>query len=299
MCLASAASTLQPGACVYWSKRSTSSNDATSCFVVRSPAAECVCVGGDGQFLQTFHLSTCPVPKLNAVHRSEAHAAHEAVADAALAVRPTIELCVQAKLGAALANVSVNTLEEPKAGATDQGEAETNKARGGGYSGGGDGGGGGGGTADLLSIGGVLRPGVFRPQLTLSTQSRRSVARMLRLLCTPVIYSSNPKSKNSMHANSERGTVTEADEHVDATRVTVASAPTVYKPSTAHSGSLSHCKTPKTVFAPRVLGGGAGGGGGDGGGGGGGLGGRFGKLTNFALLAGAPPKKKARVFPRF
>lgn len=219
----------------------------------------------------------CPAAKLDVAQRSEALVALQVAANAALRLRPTIELCVKAKLGAPLANVSVNTLDAPREKDAAQGGA------------------------------GAEAGGCFRPQVTLSTQSRRSVARMLRLLCAPVAYSST--SKNSTNANSEKGAVTEADEHLDATHVTVASAPTVKSSSssfTAHSGSPSHRKTTKT--APRLAqlrggeGGGGGsvvGGGGGGGGGGGVLVGRFGKLTNFALLAGAPPKKKARVFSRF
>jgi len=165
-------------------------------------------------------------------------AAHTRLAAATTAARcraPTIELAARATAGKGLTSLSVNTVENAQSSDAATEEPECS--------------------------------------LTLSTQSKRSLARMLRVLCAPVQASSrsNPQMGGS-------GEMEEADEHEDSTRITVAAAPSLVpqrgkEPTPGAPG----VKPPRV--APRLTG-------------------RWGTLNSLQLvLSSAPHNKKARTGP--
>ena len=117
--------------------------------------------------------------------RASAHAAFATAADSARRVCPSIELCVRATLGKGITHVSVNDVESEQ-------HAETR------------------GTSrctDACS--------------TEAVQSRRSVARMLRLLGAPVqAQDARTAAGKSLICAEGRGAHADTDVHEDATRVT-------------------------------------------------------------------------------
>ena len=153
--------------------------------------------------------------------RASAHAAFATAADAARRVRPAIELCARATLGKGITHVSVNDVESEHLAATSKG-------------------------TDKCS--------------TETSHSRKSVARMLRLLSAPVqAQGTTTAAGQSRGEMQERSPHVEADAHEDATRVTV--------------GGVASLLPRKMTPANR-------------------LSGRFGILT--ALARAGAPHKKAR-----
>ena len=161
--------------------------------------------------------------KLEYTDRAIALAAFAAAADGACSIRPAIELCAREVPGKSTVNVSVKAAQHHD-GDGRKGESHSSSST----------------------------------STSLSTPSGRSVGRMLRLLCAPVqSRSAGAGAKGRPH--SEQACRTEADSHVDASRVTVTRAPVFAPKGNMPPGRLT---------------------------------GRFGTLTTRMLYGG--PAKKAR-----